>query len=285
LTTAETAGELRFAPPGPGFWEQDPVHFPRALTRYWTEVHPAPFAKGTADFASFYGMLIGGLQMAYVNGIGYKTVLPAPEEEVPQRFRRAKEVFAGKLWREQLREWDETYKPAAIAKHRELQAVDADALLAREAAELEPVEAAGFVVTWRPPDSRDVAAAASTRDAAGAERLLLERCVTDAAGPGGEADGPSLPREVREAVAAAMAEADPLAEVLVDVSCPACETAFTADLDLGGFVWAEVRARALALLRDVDALARAYGWTEPDVLALDGRRRAAYLELVREGVA
>jgi pyruvate,water dikinase len=98
------------------------------MTRYWTEVHPASFARGTADFAAFYGMLIGGLVMTYPNGIAYKTVLPAPEEELPQRFRRAEEVFERKLWREQLREWDETAKPAAIAKHRELQAVDPDAL-------------------------------------------------------------------------------------------------------------------------------------------------------------
>ena len=34
------------------------------------------------------------------------------------------EVLEGKLWREQLREWDEEKKPAAIAKHREIQAVD-----------------------------------------------------------------------------------------------------------------------------------------------------------------
>jgi pyruvate,water dikinase len=34
----------------------------------------------------------------------------------------------GKLWREQLREWDETSKPAAIARHRELQSVEPDAL-------------------------------------------------------------------------------------------------------------------------------------------------------------
>jgi phosphohistidine swiveling domain-containing protein len=128
LTTAEATGELEFVPPGPAFWEQDPVHCPRAMSRYWTEVHPEAFARGTADFASFYGMLIGGLQMAYVNGIGYKAVLPAPEEEIPQRFARAEEVFAGKLWREQLREWDERWKPTAIAKHRELQAVDAEAL-------------------------------------------------------------------------------------------------------------------------------------------------------------
>ena len=128
MTTAEASGEPQFAPPGPGFWEQDSVHFPRVLTRYWTEVHPEPFARGTADFASFYGMLIGGLAMEYVNGIGYKTVQQVPEEEIPQRFARAEEVFARKLWREQLKAWDDTFKPAAIAKHRELQAVDADAL-------------------------------------------------------------------------------------------------------------------------------------------------------------
>jgi phosphohistidine swiveling domain-containing protein len=128
VTTAAAAPELRFEAPGPGSWEQDPVHFPRALTRYWTEVHPAAFARGTADFASYYGLLIGGLEMSYVNGIGYKAVVPAPEEELPGRFQRAEEVLAGRLWREQLREWDETVKPAAIARHRELQGVDADAL-------------------------------------------------------------------------------------------------------------------------------------------------------------
>ncbi|HEU5362788.1 MAG TPA: PEP-utilizing enzyme [Gaiellaceae bacterium] len=128
MSTTDAATELRFEPPGPGFWEQDPVHFPRALTRYWSEVHPAAFARGTADFASFYGMPIGGMRMEYLDGFGYKTVVPVPDEEMPARFRRAEEVLAGKLWREQLREWDEHVKPAAVARHRELQAIDAEAL-------------------------------------------------------------------------------------------------------------------------------------------------------------
>jgi len=128
MTDTAAAPELHFEAPGPGSYELDPVHFPRPLTRYWTEVHPAAFAAGTADFARYYGMLMGGLRMSYVNGFGYKSVAPPPEEEIPQRFARAEEVFAGKLWREQLREWDETAKPTAIAKHRELQAVDPDAL-------------------------------------------------------------------------------------------------------------------------------------------------------------
>ena len=128
MSTTEPTSERRFDPPGPGFYEQDSVHLPRAVTRYWTETHPAAFAQGTSEFTAFYGMLIGGLSMTYINGIGYKSVEPLPDEEVPARFARAEEVFAKKLWREQLREWDETVKPAAIAKHRELQAVDADAL-------------------------------------------------------------------------------------------------------------------------------------------------------------
>ncbi|HSU56722.1 MAG TPA: PEP-utilizing enzyme [Candidatus Dormibacteraeota bacterium] len=128
MTRTSTAAGLSFDPPGPGTWEQDPVHFPRPLTRYWQETHPPAFKKGTNDFARFYGLLIDGLQSAYVNGFAYNQVVPAPEAEIPNRFDRAEQVFTQKLWREQLRDWDEVQKPAAIAKHRELQAIIPDSL-------------------------------------------------------------------------------------------------------------------------------------------------------------
>src|SRR5262245_26307886 len=128
MTASNASTELRFEPPGPGPWKQDPVHFPRPLTRYFQETHPASFRQGTNDFARFYGMLIDGLQVGYVNGFAYNQVVPAPEPELPERYQRAEQVFPGKLWREQLRDWDERRKPASIATHRELQAVDADAL-------------------------------------------------------------------------------------------------------------------------------------------------------------
>jgi len=114
--------------PGPGFWELDPVHFPRPVTRYFTEVHPEPFARGTGEFARGYGMLIDGLQMAYVQGFGYKAVRPTPESDVPNRFARAAEVLETRYWRKQLEDWDGTFKPAAIRAHRAIQAVDPDAL-------------------------------------------------------------------------------------------------------------------------------------------------------------
>jgi rifampicin phosphotransferase len=119
---------LNLEPPGLGPWTQDPVHFPRPMTRYFQEIHPAAFKRGTNDFARYYGMLIDGLQMSYVEGFGYNQVMPAPDAEIPQRFQRAEQVYAQKLWREQLRDWDENCKPSAIALHRELQAVDPEVL-------------------------------------------------------------------------------------------------------------------------------------------------------------
>ena len=128
MTAVETVRQLRFEAPRPGTWEIDAVHFPRPVTRYWAEMHPEPFKRGSAEFARYYGMVLGGLEYAYIHGFAYKTVNPAPEEQIPERFARAAEVWERKLWREQLREWDETFKPRSIATHRELQAIDPDEL-------------------------------------------------------------------------------------------------------------------------------------------------------------
>jgi pyruvate,water dikinase len=127
MSSAATS-ELRFDPPGPGFWVQDAVHFPRPVTRYWAEMHPEPFVRGFRELTSYYGMLIDTLDYRYLNGFAYRSIVPVSDSEVPARFQRAEEAVQGKLWREQLRQWDETFKPRSIATHRELQSVDPDAL-------------------------------------------------------------------------------------------------------------------------------------------------------------
>ena len=132
----------------------------------------------------------------------------------------------------------------------------------------------GRPVTARPPTVADLAAVTAERDPVAA---LTARCVT-------VADGGSLAADDLAAVEAALAAADPLAEVLVELACPRCGSAFEADLDVGAFVWAELDVAARRLLAEVDQLARAYGWTEPQVLALSEARRATYLRLVTEGV-
>jgi pyruvate,water dikinase len=132
VNRADRATELRFDPPGPGSWGIDAVHFPRPVTRYWTEIHPDACARGFREFTRYYGMLLDTLDYQYVNGFAYSSPKPVAENEIPQRFQRAEQVFAGKLWREQLRAWDEEFKPASIKAHKALQAVDPDTLTGPE---------------------------------------------------------------------------------------------------------------------------------------------------------
>jgi pyruvate,water dikinase len=128
MTSAQTGADLHFEPPGPGTWELDPVHWPRPVTRYWTETHPEPFQRGIREFTKYYGMLLETMDFRYVNGFAYRSPRPVADEDVPERLQRAEQVFEQKLWRDQLRDWDETFKPGSIKAHRELQSVDPEAL-------------------------------------------------------------------------------------------------------------------------------------------------------------
>ena len=97
MSSPETVTEAGFEPPGPGPWEIDAVHFPRPVTRYWSEMHPEPFLRGFREFTSYYGMLLDGMAYGYVNGFCYKQPRPVSEEQIPERFARAEEVFEKRL--------------------------------------------------------------------------------------------------------------------------------------------------------------------------------------------
>lgn len=142
------------------------------------------------------------------------------------------------------------------------------------------IDHAGVRLTLRPLDSRDAAAAVTAGDGVDAARaLLLERAVVAAERAGRPLSVGDLADDVAAAVSSSLAACDAGAELLLDLSCPACATAWESLLDVAAFVWTELAARAERLLQDVHVLARAYGWSEGEVLALGDSRRAAYLAL------
>lgn len=144
----------------------------------------------------------------------------------------------------------------------------------REPGALLEVEVSGTGVRFRLPSTGDLRLLGG-RDAVAGRRLLLARCVQAEAGSGEDLD-----EETAAAVEAAMEEAAPGGAVTVHTGCPDCGAETAAALDIPALLWAEVQTQAVALLRQVHVLATAYGWTEPEVLALSPARRAAYLELV-----
>jgi hypothetical protein len=143
--------------------------------------------------------------------------------------------------------------------------------------------AGGYTLRYRLLDSTDLLAAATLADAASARVALVERCVLEARreGRGGERIAAAdLPEEVVGALAERLVAGDPQIETLIDLTCPACQGQWRSELDLASFVWEELRGQALHLLDDVDTLARAYGWSEGEILSLGAERRRAYVERV-----
>lgn len=138
----------------------------------------------------------------------------------------------------------------------------------------------GLALRFRLPTSHDLGAVAACGDVAAARRALVERCVLQATRKGEPIQCDDLSAEEIATLAVLVADRDPQAETLLDLHCPACEHGWQALFDVASFFWTELAAQARRLLREVHALARAYGWRELDILALSVRRRKAYLEMV-----
>ncbi len=137
----------------------------------------------------------------------------------------------------------------------------------------------GFELRFRRPHSRDLAAALECRDPRTAHDLLVQRCVLQARREGAPLAAGELPTDIAAELSRSMSEHDPQAEVLIDLRCPSCRHHWQALFDIVTFFWTELAAHAQRLLREVHALARAYGWREADILGMSARRRRFYLEM------
>jgi hypothetical protein len=139
----------------------------------------------------------------------------------------------------------------------------------------------GYAVRFRMPNSLDLAALAGLQDVAGARQRLLERCLLGAHSGGMERVAAELPEAIVAGVAECMAQADPQADVQLNLDCTACGRRWQAPFDVASFFWEELNAWADSTLREVHILASAYGWSEADILALSPSRRQRYLEMIR----
>jgi len=138
----------------------------------------------------------------------------------------------------------------------------------------------GFDLRFRSPRSRDLLSVSADSEFQRVRRLLAACCLQEVYRDGQLVGVDELPEVVFQQLAIQVVEGDPLQEVLLEMTCPACDYRWQPLLDIGQFLWEEVAAYARRLLREVHALAQAYGWGEEEVLALSARRRQVYLEMV-----
>jgi hypothetical protein len=143
-----------------------------------------------------------------------------------------------------------------------------------------------YRVSFRLPNGADQEEAANLAATApdAAVALVLRRCVQEITdGRTGEPTG-DFPTEFADTVANAMSERDPQAEILLDLTCPSCQTAFRTTFDIGQHFYRELHRHEHDLYREVHLLAFHYRWSEAAILRLTRRTRLLYVALLSEAL-
>lgn len=133
---------------------------------------------------------------------------------------------------------------------------------------------------FRLPNSYDLAAILDVEDTEEASSLLVRNCVLELTRKGRAIQTDKLSKSTLEKISERMAERDPQAEILLDLSCPACGHEWKSLFDILTFVWKEIDSRAKRLINEVHSLAVSYHWSEAEILELSPQRRRMYLELI-----
>lgn len=144
---------------------------------------------------------------------------------------------------------------------------DFDLAVLPEAAPAEGVVASvgGREVVLRAPNSATIARAVMN-----ARPDLVIEDIVDA---DARSDDPAWRGEVEDALAGAF----PLLDVRFELTCGACESTFDVRFDIVAWLWREIETVASRAIDTVDRLARAYGWSEREILALSPARRGLYI--------
>ena len=152
---------------------------------------------------------------------------------------------------------------------------------ADEAATESSVTMGRYAVRCRPPDTTRPAGVRRSGRRARPGAACWRACVTEAVRDAEPVSAGDLPDDVVREVVERIAALDPQADTRIDLSCPDCHYGWSEAFDIVSFFWTEIDAWARRLLRDVNVLARAYGWREHDILALSPMRRQLYLAMAQ----
>jgi hypothetical protein len=137
----------------------------------------------------------------------------------------------------------------------------------------------GCELELRLPNSLDLLQLTDCSTVAEMRSRLFEECVVRVTHEGA-AQVSELPPQIVELAIERMGEADPQADVEVDLNCPECRHGWQTCFDIVSYLWTELQAWARQMLCEVHLLAASYGWRESEILQMSAPRRRSYLEIL-----
>ena len=143
-----TTTDATWTKPGPGTWELDSSHAGPAPGPIQRGIYEHCLDRGFADGFAMFGAPLKGMVMRWVNGKFYRRLVPLiggdrdlPTPPAPvlwlatrvhpafrREERKAKASFANKIWRDEIRRWEDEWKPSLVKRNLELTDVDIAAL-------------------------------------------------------------------------------------------------------------------------------------------------------------
>lgn len=117
---------------------------------------------------------------------------------------------------------------------------------------------------FRLPAPADIAAAGSA-----GPRALLDACVLD-----GDASAGA------EAVESAMDQLNPVLDLAIDTACAECGAPQAPRFEIGAFLTHSLAGDRPFLIREIHCIARSYGWSHTEIMALPREDRRAFVRLI-----
>lgn len=137
----------------------------------------------------------------------------------------------------------------------------------------------GYAIKGRLPNSLDLAAIIGCERIEDARNLLLHNCIQLATKDDVKVLVEDLPEEMIAVAVAQLMESDSLSEIRFKLRCSECGHRWFSIFDVLTFFWSEATYQVKKLLREIDILARTYGWREEDILAMSSSRRQLYVQM------
>ena len=120
----------------------------------------------------------------------------------------------------------------------------------------------------------------AVEDARGDPERLFASCLIEANDGSRPVAPQDLPAAIRARIERELLAADPLLDPQLDLKCPSCEHLWSAPFNAVAYCWSDVEGWARQMILAVHRLAKAYGWSESEVLMMSASRREQYLQLI-----
>jgi hypothetical protein len=143
------------------------------------------------------------------------------------------------------------------------------------------VNVEGHAFRVRPVTGADLEALSPSGDQSRLAEELVRSCILSSEPP----PPPRLSEGMMAALSAKLEELDPQADIVLDLSCPACRQPFKTPFLIEDFILRELRSRMSQLENEVHWIAFNYHWNEDEILSLPMRRRKRYVDLINRSLS